>query len=92
MEKLNESWHVFVLLALGFAFVVFFIHRRLLKRESIKVDFGAANRKKPDQTNDKMQIISRQNTASKRNIPSSSEEDDDPQQAVHKNQKSSPAV
>ena len=48
MEKLNESWYVFVLLALGFALVAYFIHRRLLYRESIKADFGSENRKRSE--------------------------------------------
>ena len=46
MEKLNEAWYVFVILGLGFALIAYFIHRRLLQKESIKADFGAENRKR----------------------------------------------
>ena len=44
IEKLNEAWYVFVLLALGFAVCAYFIHRRLIYKESIKANFGAPNR------------------------------------------------
>ena len=40
IEKLNEVWYVFAGLALVMALGAFFIHRHLLHRESIKVNFS----------------------------------------------------
>ena len=62
MAKLNESWHIFVMLAIGFAVMAFFIHRRLKQSESIKADFGAPAREQNtryESPNDGIEITSR---------------------------------
>ena len=62
MQKLNESWHVFVMLMIGFAVIAFFIHRRLKQSESIKADFGAPARgqnARYESPNDGVEITSR---------------------------------
>ena len=39
VHRLNEVWYVFVGLALIMALFAFLVHRSLVQRESIKVDF-----------------------------------------------------
>ena len=59
MKKLNESWYVFVLLALGFALCAYFIHRRLLYNESIKADFSSQDRRRAADETEIPQIYSK---------------------------------
>ena len=85
MEKLNEAWHVFAALALGFLILALLFYRHLLRKESIKADTGS-NRQRSNVSDEDNKISkSMHSNVKKRHVQSSSEEDEDPQQAVHRN-------
>ena len=47
IDKLNEAWHVFALLALGFILVAIYIYRLLLRKERAKVTRHAGAQEDP---------------------------------------------